>query len=1205
MSLLLCKAVISQDAQDDYLNSSFYTASQIIGNSTQPPDVAAFQKVNFVPVSNYTGRANISIPIYEISVGSMRIPISIDYNTSGVKVNDMASSVGLNWSLNAGGMVSRMIKGMDDFSTANQGLDYTMSASGWLGYQDEKFADYNIGSLSRYNDAEPDLFQVNAPGLSTKYIHERAYSLIPEVNGQITLYPGQPAALELEHKGSRITEIFGTVVSSYVEQYPTIVNGLKKVEIETIDGIVYHFSSPDISKSAGGSIGYNTITKFESLRLDTMFDPSSGQTVKFEYLQYSNYFYDEIDAGVTTYGDGTYLGFNPDKKMYTYYPCTQRLTKIVFDEGEVDFVYGLNRLDNTSEKALTDIIIRDHLGNTVKHFRLSYSYFQSSIDSAAPQSKRLRLDSVFEVDAALNELPGYTFTYDKTLEMPPRTSYAHDYLGYNNGSYNSAITDPIPKFYFIYRNELFYDKSCYISPINTANPFEVAIQLTGNYSLVANENYAKTYSLTEMTLPTGGKNIYEYELNEFYYNGAIWQGGGIRIKSQILNDGIGNIQALDYSYSDGAIANFPTYAVMVGTFGNPTTLAELTSNLGIDTFMAPQSQIEFTQGSFVGYSSVIVKNRLNNSFTQYRYKSPSNVPNIPSILEYDPTYSASANWVVLKPPTLHIDLDYLRGKILNESIFDKDGEPLLDKQYIYTQKNFDFVSIGYLSTPPANPVYVNCYLDGVYQMGSDGCGGYYEILDLPTARDLLTTIITRDYRTDERIYGEGVSEDVPFTFQTEQSYVYDNQLPLIVQESKRVSVCDENGLNPQDYELLSEDYDDKVVKNTSYPRTYGDYSYLYTTSSLPYASTLANQNRLSNPLTIEYKNKNDEIISKEEHHYSDFEGVIALEKINFISRDGSIDESEIVTKRDEKGRIIEYKKKNGVYVSRLYGYDQNYLIAEVVNSTYSDLLSNLVTAPYPLYAYADEEGLRGIMNELRGAMPESKITSYTHKPLVGISSITDPRGETSYYEYDNFNRLNLIKNSDGDIVQKTNYHYQIIPFMDVTTSVITANPSGSAHNVSVSTNVSDWTVSDNASWVSVVRYGDQAIITVVANDSGSSRSATVTFSGGGLTDYITVNQAYTVLVPSVSISPTTYTFSGVNQTFTIQVTSNTNWTVLASSIGNWITATPSSGSNNGSILVRCVGVPSLTKPGYVRITNTATGEVKSVTVYWSGAPEPL
>ncbi len=82
-----------------------------------------------------------------------------------------------------------------------------------------------------------------------------------------------------------------------------------------------------------------------------------------------------------------------------------------------------------------------------------------------------------------------------------------------------------------------------------------------------------------------------------------------------------------------------------------------------------------------------------------------------------------------------------------------------------------------------------------------------------------------------------------------------------------------------------------------------------------------------------------------------------------------------------------------------------------------------MTVPYPLYEFADEEELRGIMNELRGAMPESKITSYTHKPLVGISSITDPRGETSYFVYDNFNRLKFVKDADGNILSKNEYYY--------------------------------------------------------------------------------------------------------------------------------------------------------------------------------------
>ena len=41
----------------------------------------------------------------------------------------------------------------------------------------------------------------------------------------------------------------------------------------------------------------------------------------------------------------------------------------------------------------------------------------------------------------------FTFSYDTTYQMPPRGSYAHDFLGYNNGSFNASITTPMPKYY--------------------------------------------------------------------------------------------------------------------------------------------------------------------------------------------------------------------------------------------------------------------------------------------------------------------------------------------------------------------------------------------------------------------------------------------------------------------------------------------------------------------------------------------------------------------------------------------------------------------------------------------------------------------------------------------------------------------------------------------------------------------------------------
>jgi YD repeat-containing protein len=44
--------------------------------------------------------------------------------------------------------------------------------------------------------------------------------------------------------------------------------------------------------------------------------------------------------------------------------------------------------------------------------------------------------------------------------------------------------------------------------------------------------------------------------------------------------------------------------------------------------------------------------------------------------------------------------------------------------------------------------------------------------------------------------------------------------------------------------------------------------------------------------------------------------------------------------------------------------------------------------------------------------------------LIGVTSSTDPRGQTVYYEYDAFNRLEKVKDQDGRILTKNEYHYK-------------------------------------------------------------------------------------------------------------------------------------------------------------------------------------
>ena len=52
------------------------------------------------------------------------------------------------------------------------------------------------------------------------------------------------------------------------------------------------------------------------------------------------------------------------------------------------------------------------------------------------------------------------------------------------------------------------------------------------------------------------------------------------------------------------------------------------------------------------------------------------------------------------------------------------------------------------------------------------------------------------------------------------------------------------------------------------------------------------------------------------------------------------------------------------------------------------------------------------------------ITTYTYIPLIGVSTITDPKGNTMTYTYDSFGRLQNVKDKDGNILSENEYHYK-------------------------------------------------------------------------------------------------------------------------------------------------------------------------------------
>ena len=63
------------------------------------------------------------------------------------------------------------------------------------------------------------------------------------------------------------------------------------------------------------------------------------------------------------------------------------------------------------------------------------------------------------------------------------------------------------------------------------------------------------------------------------------------------------------------------------------------------------------------------------------------------------------------------------------------------------------------------------------------------------------------------------------------------------------------------------------------------------------------------------------------------------------------------------------------------------------------------------------------LDEVRLCPVGAQLITYTHDPLVGVTSQTDPAGRTMFYEYDGLNRLVRTRDEQGHILAQQHYHY--------------------------------------------------------------------------------------------------------------------------------------------------------------------------------------
>lgn len=134
-------------------------------------------------------------------------------------------------------------------------------------------------------------------------------------------------------------------------------------------------------------------------------------------------------------------------------------------------------------------------------------------------------------------------------------------------------------------------------------------------------------------------------------------------------------------------------------------------------------------------------------------------------------------------------------------------------------------------------------------------------------------------------------------------------------------------------------------------------------------------------------------------------------------------------KYDIYGNILQYTLENGIPVAFIWGYNQTQPVAKIEGISYDNIPSELISNIQSVTNNTSSSDTQILISlqSLRNApnLVNTMITTYTYKPLIGISSVTDPKGDTQYYEYDEFNRLKYVKDKEGNILSKNEYHYQI------------------------------------------------------------------------------------------------------------------------------------------------------------------------------------
>ncbi|CAA0232107.1 hypothetical protein [Tenacibaculum maritimum] len=1092
------------------------------------PSPTAFQMTRYgdISVNESTGRISPSIPIYTYKAGRLSVPISLNYQGNGVKVDQATGWTGINWNLNAGGVITRMVRDQDDLVVGRSNrMFYSYHDINAMDFYNNPKDVEKISSLFHVGniDSEVDLFNFSFAGYSGSFFLDK--DMVPH----LTKYDQE---LKIEFS----------------------VGQKSIITITTPDGTAYYFggayieSSRTIRPTAGGGMERLAQTGFYLYKIKNYY----GDEIYLEYVSKDYKFETSISQidqsknspfnhiggtcpGLLTESAMGPSGYRKEEILSTVIEggrFLQRISsnrnafEVVFEHSDVN-ITGIPNSTNRTNMLKKLKVKKEEDGGVLMSTNFSY-IFPRGIDS----SERFFLSRV-----NFNDGREYRMYYNKPEDLPKRFSFSQDHLGYYNGKDNNTLL-----------------------PRNTHPAYQTIYNYLADRS--PDFKYATKGALEKIVYPTKGTTRFEYEptytnkkergierVHSFVYinddtrtpenkNPAVFYVGGTReLNDLTLREGekggassiasknlvTQNIEVqLSNVKSTEHLDQHVLFALEVKnlitneetSYIQKYTLGEVTSS-GYDPYL--KKEIFYYPIKDKAFKVPVEK---DHSY-EFRFKIIANS------YQHDAFITANVSFPYLyELDSLAEAPDFRIKKIYT----DAGGKVVKTKWYNYIAKSnyeepkyfyrsvervccdlwySDYAMVNLVSSS-INTVYyegVRRYsIVEVHSLGEEDRGfvrkyfmnekdlrplnllagltetkGYAEVNQYQREnRSILNgTLIKEKYYSVEEGGDNNYQliKEIDYSYNIDQVASISNNACQILYNSctSSSSYLELRNLYLGMYQTYSnkvlldstvvKDYfyeggkAESVVQRTKY--SYGDYVGLPTevrtsltgskeskvinhyiseeispTGSIQ--EVLRASLKLKHNFSIPYKvetYKDAQKIREQHTVYKLFGNLVLPELVQLSKGDQELEDRLIYHSYDSKGNPTELSKKDGVHIVYLWGYGQTQPVAKIINARLSDIPSSLILEIQAqsnsendrTMGYLGEEGaLRMVLNKLREvpSLLKSQITTYTYDPLIGITSITDVRGKTLYYAYDDFNRLEFVKDNEGNILKENKYNYK-------------------------------------------------------------------------------------------------------------------------------------------------------------------------------------